>query len=468
MVRGDKGLDDAIDWSYGVIIDAGSTGSRLFLYKWQTVSDNHLIDIHPALDHSNKAVVKKASPGLSSFANTPQNASGKWEGIYSWIAVNYILGRFDVNGSHEVRQRSVGMIDVGGASLQIAIELNHENDMNDNYNVENVNLGCRDDSEMFRYRLFATTFLGYGVNEGIRKYEQLLSDRLFESYNASHHQYVRDSCLPKNLVKTVSRKNGSQFVRKGVGDWDNCLEEMNGLLDGSKSKECATYLTSSTSTATTAVPSCYLGQVRSPHIDLSSMELYGFSELWFTTNDIFSLGGQYNFADFATQSRLYCNSRWSAIQLRKRQNLYPKADEDRLRSQCFKSAWIAAILHKGFSLSKFKNRLKSVFDINGEEVQWTLGAMLHNMRYFPLRDMQRRNWLDKRRHLTTTNKSSIYVLLMIALCIILGIIWKSLVGSKNGLLRREPSIWGYMMLSQDQSSLYQPSASALYKLQSFS
>lgn len=66
----------------------------------------------------------------------------------------------------------------------------------------------------FRYRLFVTTFLGYGVNEGLRKYEQLLGDTLLAENKTSRRAYIRDSCLPTNLVKTVSRKDGSQFVRK--------------------------------------------------------------------------------------------------------------------------------------------------------------------------------------------------------------------------------------------------------------
>lgn len=57
-----------------------------------------------------------------------------------------------------------------------------------------------------------TTFLGYGVNEALRKYEQKLSDDLVvENTNKS---YIRDPCLPLNLLKTVRCKDGSQFSRK--------------------------------------------------------------------------------------------------------------------------------------------------------------------------------------------------------------------------------------------------------------
>lgn len=54
-------------------------------------------------------------------------------GVYLWIATNYILGRFDHSHdvsttpastvAHIVRKQTVGTIEIGGASLQIAYEI---------------------------------------------------------------------------------------------------------------------------------------------------------------------------------------------------------------------------------------------------------------------------------------------------------------------------------------------------------
>ena len=57
------------------------------------------------------------------------------------------------------------------------------------------------------------------------------------------------------------------------------------------------------------------------------------------------------------------------------------------RYQCFKSAWIATVLHDGFGFPKTYKHFTSTQLIDGREVQWTLGALLFKTRFFPLRSV---------------------------------------------------------------------------------
>ncbi|KAF1748028.1 hypothetical protein GCK72_024495 [Caenorhabditis remanei] len=446
--------------SYGVICDAGSTGTRLFVYNWVSTSDTELIQIEPVV-FENKPVMKKISPGLSTFGTKPDQAAeylrplmelaelhipeekrpytpvfifatagmrlipdeqkeavltnlrtelpkitsmqvlkehiriieGKWEGIYSWIAVNYALGKFnrttqpDFPGTSpgQARQKTVGMIDMGGASAQIAYELPDNDDFN-SINVENINLGCREDDSLFKYKLFVTTFLGYGVNEGIRKYEHKLMEKL-KDLNGT---VIQDNCMPLNLHKTVTMDNGNNFVRRGTGNWNSCADEVRQLLTPETSSEVCKAI----------VAKCYFGAVPAPNIPLSNVEMYGFSEYWYSTHDVLGLGGQYDAENIAKKSQQYCGQRWSTIQAASKKDLYPRADEERLKTQCFKSAWITSVLHDGFSVDKTHNKFQSVSTISGQEVQWALGAMIYHMRFFPLRDSSR-NLIVKETHSTS-------------------------------------------------------------------
>ncbi|GMT35565.1 hypothetical protein PFISCL1PPCAC_26862 [Pristionchus fissidentatus] len=505
--------DDEV--SYGIIIDAGSTGSRLFLYNWRATSSDELIDIKPTLDEHNNPVVRKVFPGLSTFADKPNHAAdyikplldyaieyvppanrpytpvfilatagmrlvptdqqkailtdlhtrlpkltemqimkehirvieGKWEGIYSWIAVNYILGKFtsshsnppqtsstisDVSTATTVtpqRQPAVGMIDMGGASVQIAFEM-PANETFRSENVENINLGCKDDDPTFKYQLYVTTFLGYGVNEGLRRYEQSLSDSL------DNGTLARDPCLPVNLQKEVVRADGTKFMRKGTGDWQECTAQLTSLVTKTDEKsKCA--------------DSCFFGSAPAPKMSLNDVEIYGFSEYWFSVEDVLGLGGAYNYTQVAEKSHGFCSQRWSSIQNQARRKLYTKANDDRLRSQCFKSAWVNSVLHGGFNVSKYHNTFRSAYNIAGQEIQWALGAMIYNMRYYPLRLAQRKKLQEEAAHFHKP-VSSIQITQLFAIVVLIGAVayvtYLCTTRKPTPTLRRENSFWSYMMV----------------------
>lgn len=496
--------EESDEWNYAIIIDAGSTGSRLFLYKYRSITEHDLIDVEPVIDElSSSPVVKKVTPGLSSFRHKPQFAAayikplldhavhfipshqhaytslfilatagmrllpkneqdnvlknlrtnlpsltsiqiipehirvieGKWEGIYFWISVNYVLGRFKRNGTRYVRQPTVGILDMGGASVQLAIESNATG-ASFSETTATINLGCRDDDRTYRYQLYVTTFLGYGVNEALRMYEQKLSDDL--TSENGNKTYVRDPCLPVNLLKAVIRKDGSQFIRKGFGDWDICVKSLTSFLKtDSANSECYTL-------------SCFFGLVRAPPVSLSDTELYGFSEYWYSLEDVLFMGGPYDFSKIESKAREFCRLKWSVIQANYQNNLYPKANDERLRTQCFRSAWIIAVLHEGFSIDKLHNHFQSAFYIDGQEVHWALGAVLYHMRYFPLREVTQPT-LNRSSHAASPSiHLSVYWLALVLLFFIC-IAWIFYeAGRKQFTVGAEPSLRGYMMLPQDQ------------------
>nr|CAD2123792.1 unnamed protein product [Meloidogyne enterolobii] len=494
-----KGMDIKENLNYGIIIDAGSTGSRLFLYEWISKSDKQLIDIKIVNDLEGKPVVKKVTPGLSSFAEKPDAApdyllpllqyaseripthkrpktplfifatagmrllplekqnliisslrkklpkiielkinpenikviTGKWEGIYSWIAVNYMLGRFnsttnslsmntqignnDNNFKILERQKTAGMIDMGGASTQIAFELplnlneQQSKEEDENENIQIIQLISS--TKQFLFKIFVTTFLGFGVNEGAKKYEKLLWSKINNGRNSSEKEIILDGCLPKDFLKltSIEDEDGQQFVRKGDGQWDNCVQDIATLIFD-KHKECP------------KTKKCFFGGVKIPKgVSLSDFELYGFSEYWFSVDDVLSLGGIYDHDIFEEKAKQFCRQTWREIKKKVRAKQYPKADRDRIETQCFKSAWIHAILHNGFYVEEKRNHFQSAFKIKGQEVQWALGAMIYQMRDFPVKAS---GSMELRSSIQLSNYTWI-ILYLFSFIIVVAFIWKT-------------------------------------------
>ena len=157
---------------YNILIDAGSTGSRIYIYKIipakNTIADIELIatqslrpgisefENDPSIGRKNLVeLVKKAkgiipredwakaslslfsTAGMRILSSNKRNRiekkvmevlraespfkiekvmtiSGKYEGLYAWLGLNYLLDRFDPGNE------KVGIVEMGGASAQIA------------------------------------------------------------------------------------------------------------------------------------------------------------------------------------------------------------------------------------------------------------------------------------------------------------------------------------------------------------
>lgn len=72
---------------YGIVIDAGSTGSRLFLYSVSPGKTGRLVTVRPVKDENGVDVVKKVGPGLSTFATKLKEAPGVFKTLDSVLKV---------------------------------------------------------------------------------------------------------------------------------------------------------------------------------------------------------------------------------------------------------------------------------------------------------------------------------------------------------------------------------------------
>ncbi|CAL3962624.1 hypothetical protein PZA11_000269 [Diplocarpon coronariae] len=454
-------------WRWGVILDAGSSGTRVYVYRWLNAArakhdakPKDLLSL-PKLQMKSE---KKIQPGVSTFGDRPDDVGpehlkelldhalniipehqvkdtpiflmatagvrllqpmqqkgllgaicayartytdfslpdcdlhiqvipGETEGLYGWIAANYLLGGFDAPEQHMHGEghHTYGFLDMGGASAQIAFAPNatetekHANDLK-LLRMRSLN------GESTEYKVFTTTWLGFGVNQARERYVEALMD---STYIKSAHE-LPDPCLPSGLKTTVKGviTDGSSTkepVLVGTGRFDECLRQTYPLLD--KDAPCAD------------LP-CLLHGQHVPAIDFGVNHFVGVSEYWHTTHEVFEMARKdkaYDFTKYQAMVKDFCSEEWHDIEEGVSHKKWgKKVDEKTAQQVCFKASWLINVLHDGigiprlgvekgisagFNASKeiahskgkdkgFLDPFQAVDKIDGVEVSWTLGKMV--------------------------------------------------------------------------------------------
>uniref|UniRef100_A0A8C7GQ86 nucleoside-triphosphate phosphatase n=1 Tax=Oncorhynchus kisutch TaxID=8019 RepID=A0A8C7GQ86_ONCKI len=446
--------------NYGLVVDCGSSGSRVFVYCWPRHNGNphDLLDIRQMRDQHRKPVVMKIKPGISALAKTPEKASdyihpllsfaarhipkhkhqetplyilctagmrvlpdsqqealledlrtdipvrfnflfsdshvevisGKQEGVYAWIGINFVLGKFnhvDSGGDQQealVRTRTAGVLDMGGVSTQIAYEVPktvsfaspQQEEVAKNLLAE-FNLGCDAHRTEHVYRVYVSTFLGFGGNAARQRYEEsIVMNTLTKNKLLGQHvgetgeSPLLDPCLPSDLQDEVGPATQKLHLL-GTGDFDHCRQLLQPFLNHTNETHSS------------------LNGIYQPPIDYPNSQFYGFSEFYYCTEDVLRMGGDFNSSKYASAAKSYCATQWRTLKERFDSGLYGShADVHRLKYQCFKSAWMYEVFHTGFSFPMDYKNLRTALLVYDKEVQWTLGAILYRTRFLPLRDIQ--------------------------------------------------------------------------------
>lgn len=315
--------------------------------------------------------------------------SGEEEGLLGWLAVNYLMNEFRPS------ERTYGFLDMGGASTQIAFEPPMQSSIQQN--LFEVPLH-RLDSSVDTHRVFVTTFLGFGTNAARTRYLYALTERL------GLHPTYEDPCLPKGLHLPL--QDGTR-VAMGTGSYAECLSEQLPLLD--RHAECRE-------------PPCLFHGVHVPPIDFQSSSFVGVSEYWYSSDDVFRLGGMYDHDQFHSAATEFCASDWRDLESKLQRHQYPEQlTLSRLQMQCFKAAWMSTILHEGLRLPRVSNTssFQSINHVRGLSVSWTLGKALQEAS----RDVEMSQFppVSSRKAVVS---NAITIVLLVMVCIAIYVVWR--------------------------------------------
>ena len=164
-----------------------------------------------------KSIVKETCTGIKQNTNfyiPTENCEnfveiidGSTEGIYGWLGLNYLMKQFNnYDRSQDILHESIGFMDMGGASTQIAFVpsskeqiTKHKEDLS-TVTLRNIN------GETQTWDLFVATWLGFGANEARKRFlNQLINLAIVNGENWNSE--INDPCLPKGASMEYNYEN---------------------------------------------------------------------------------------------------------------------------------------------------------------------------------------------------------------------------------------------------------------------
>ncbi|ODV85846.1 hypothetical protein CANARDRAFT_27928 [[Candida] arabinofermentans NRRL YB-2248] len=286
---------------------------------------------------------------------------GDIEGLYGWIALNYLTGTISAS------KQSVGLLEMGGASTQISFQPNKA-EMDEHSNqlirLQLSSLGVEEPD--LNYDIFSTSLLGYGISQIHLKYLDSLNN-VTESSNV-----LRDPCSPKGYTETITLEE-KEYQVVGDGDYDKCNDFIYPLVVKGQDKCDAGNRQE--------VSNCLLPE-SIPSFSFEVDNFYGVSGYWDTISKLLDIGDNDQFEEYGkiyaydeieTEAKKICSQDWQALKS------YKSLKEDELSGLCFKSLYLLNLLHNGLGLDKNagdRNKFQVNDKVNGSEFTWTLGRAL--------------------------------------------------------------------------------------------
>ncbi|XP_077576876.1 ectonucleoside triphosphate diphosphohydrolase 3 [Stigmatopora nigra] len=302
-----------------------------------------------------------------------QNASvitGQEEGLYGWITVNYLMGNFLEKSLWNAYVRpqtskTVGSMDLGGASTQIAFAVNDDLEGPDYLHVKLYG---------YPYNIYTHSFLCYGKNEAGNR---LLDKAIQES---SDPAYVINPCYPVGLNETLiaSKIYGSGCTKQPRNY--NPDEKYNFIGSGN-SEQCKRMTKSIFNFTTCSSAHCSFDGVEQPPVTGEFMAYAGFFYVAraLLMNDKNDTVTPSEFDEFKTSIDEFCTTPWNELKNQKRWILVKY-----LRLYCFSSHYIFSLLTDGYKFDA--NTWKDIYfqkEVKNTSVGWSLGYMLSSSNMIP-------------------------------------------------------------------------------------
>ncbi|KAI0210782.1 Ectonucleoside triphosphate diphosphohydrolase 1 [Lamellibrachia satsuma] len=282
--------------------------------------------------------------------------SGEEEGVFAWLAVNYLNNVFPVDGGplfeesassshtekHEVpedRNTSWGIVELGGASLQIAF-IPAGSLLANKFPVKVLGT---------YYPLYVHSYLGVGQDQIIGK----IADHLLAKAGGSaidNANELRNPCMLKD-DNDPREMNGSTIQFMGTWNPTECREIFRSILG---TAECSPKPCGNGSVHQTTIPAKMF-------FDLSAFA--------FTIKAIGLLGETFTLSNMTDATMRYCSKTVYVVRQETGQDNFVSKD-------CIVAIYMEMLFREVYQFNETA-KFSSGFKINGEEPEWPLGAVIY-------------------------------------------------------------------------------------------
>ena len=414
QLKYDDGSFDPKNSFYGCMCDAGSSGTRVSVYRWPKGKKNTIPILteverkrkEPGIHQLNESKIEetmnelidfcknkiselsfntknlsevsfylKATAGMRSISKEEQNKKldiirntikksklqflndswvkvidGSEEGLFGWIDVNY-LNKILFNNEKAGKQIEIPYGSIDLGGYSLEITFS----TNETIKEHNINLNL---SEV-NYNLYSYSYQDYGQT----RFYEILMEYIIKKHAEKHEtsNNIENPCYLEGYKEKYKLKN-INYTIEGKTNIALCQEYIKHIMNISSERP--------------------MNNIYQPKIP-ENIKFYGISGLYWIANFFELADNKYHSAsEFLTAAEELCKKKWDeAI------NYYAiseKKDKERLKRYCALGYYVYYFLVDGFKIDKNKKILNFPRKIGKDEVGWTLGAMSYEIGLLPL------------------------------------------------------------------------------------
>ena len=421
-IKYDDGGDNPENALYGCMCDAGSSGTRVSVYRWPKRKKNIIPDIAeiarhktiPGIHQKNEKELEetmntligfckeriiessknasnlsdvsfylRATAGMRSISKEEQKKKldiirnvikkshlkflnddwvkvidGKEEGLFGWISVNY-LNNILRNNENAEKQIEMPYGSIDLGGYSLEITFS----TNETIKEHNISLNFT----QIHYNLYSYSFQDYGQTRFI----EILMESIFNSSKSENSTIIANPCYLEGYNETYQFKN-INYTFVGKTNITKCQEYIRSIMKINKENE----------------KEKSMNNIYQPKIP-DNLKFYGISGLYWIANFFFNLTNNntlenttHSASEILTATDKLCKKKWEDAL--KDYNISDKKDKENLKKYCSAGYYVYYFLVEGFKIDENKKLLNFPKTINGKEPAWTLGAMSYEIGLLPL------------------------------------------------------------------------------------